>query len=76
MAQVTIYLDDEHEKKLREAARDAGVPVSRWIAGLIERHTRTQWPESVRESAGNWPDAPEPTELRNGVGHDVPREPL
>jgi len=40
MGQVTIYLDDENEKRLKAAAKAAGVPVSRWVASLVEEKTR------------------------------------
>lgn len=43
MGQVTIYLDDAHEARLRKVAEDAGMPVSRWVAALIEQYTRTEW---------------------------------
>ncbi|MFA9462238.1 CopG family transcriptional regulator [Thiohalorhabdus methylotrophus] len=76
MGQVTIYLDDETEKRLRKAAESAGVPVSRWIGRLIQEETRTQWPESVRKLAGIWPDFPEAGELRKEQGTDTPREAL
>lgn len=55
---ITIYLDDTHERRLRKAAENAGMPVSRWVAALIERHIRTEWPAEVHEAAGSWPDAP------------------
>ena len=54
MGQVTIYLDDESERRLKSAAAAAGVPVSRWVAALIESKTRTEWPESVRQLVGAW----------------------
>lgn len=76
MPQVTIYLDEEHEKRLRNAAGDAGIPVSRWVASLIEEHTRTVWPAAVREAAGAWPDAPEVELVRGSTPEDLPREPL
>ncbi|TVQ24494.1 MAG: CopG family transcriptional regulator [Spirochaetaceae bacterium] len=76
MGQVTIYLDDAHEQRLRKAAESAGVPVSRWLAALVEQHTRTEWPAEVREAVGSWPDAPDADTLRSSLGQDVPREPL
>lgn len=76
MGQITIYLDENHEKRLRKAAGEAGVPVSRWVAALIEQHTRTEWPASVREAAGAWPDAPDAAILRDVTSRDVPRESL
>lgn len=76
MPQVTIYLDEAHDRRLRNAAEDAGMPVSRWVAALIEQYTRTSWPAAVHEAAGGWPDAPDADELRKSAGYDVRREPL
>ncbi|MFA7567278.1 MAG: hypothetical protein WCY01_09655 [Alkalispirochaeta sp.] len=76
MAQITIYLDNKNEERLRKAAEEAGMSVSRWVAALIEEHTRVQWPAEVRESAGSWPDAPNSETLRKNMGTDVPRESL
>ena len=76
MAQITIYLDPENERRLREAAADAGLSVSRWVAELIEERTRTQWPSAVRELAGAWQDFPDLDDLRDQEGKDVEREPL
>jgi len=74
MGQVTIYLDDENEQRLRSAAAAAGMPVSRWVAALIQEKTRTEWPDSVRQLAGAWADFPDPEALRAGMGEDMPRE--
>ena len=73
MGQVTIYLDDESEKRLKAAAAAAGVPVSRWVSALIQNRTRTQWPESVRQLVGGWKDFPELTELRGYTADAVAR---
>lgn len=58
------------------AAEAAGVPVSRWVAGLIREKTRSQWPDSVREMAGAWSDFPEPETLRDSSADDTGREEL
>jgi hypothetical protein len=76
MAQVTIYLDDAAERRVKAAARKAGVSVSRWIADLVENRTRTEWPAEVLELAGAWPDFPEPEDLRAQAGKDQLRERL
>lgn len=76
MAQVTIYLDDETEARMKRAADEAGVSRSRWVAEVIREKTATEWPESVRRLAGAWEDFPEVEELRAGLGEDAPREPL
>lgn len=74
MGQITIYLDDESERSLRAAAEASGEPVSRWVARLIREKTRNQWPDSVREMAGAWPDFPDAETLRNDSGQDSERE--
>jgi hypothetical protein len=76
MAQVTIYLDDAAERRVKAAARKAGVSVSRWVADLVEDRTRTDWPAEARELAGAWPDFPDPQEIRPVTGKDTPRAPL
>jgi hypothetical protein len=60
LAQVTIYLDDAAERRVKAAAPKAGVSVSRWVADLVENRTRTEWPAEVLELAGAWPDFPDP----------------
>ena len=65
MAQVTIYLDDAAERRVRAAARKSRVSVSRWVAELVEGRTRTEWPPEVRQLAGAWPDFPDLVEIRS-----------
>ena len=76
MSQVTIYLDSETEQRMREAARQAGVSRSQWLARLIREKTRSDWPAEVREAAGSWGDFLEAEELRANQGADAPRESL
>jgi len=76
MGQVTIYLDDENEKRLKAAAKAAGMPVSRWVARLVEEKTRTVWPEPVRRLAGAWRDLPDLETIRETEGRDSAREAL
>ena len=65
MGQVTIYLDDEAETRVQEAAEANGVAVSRWVAELIREKTAAEWPESVRQLAGAWSDFPDAETLRH-----------
>jgi hypothetical protein len=74
MGQVTIYLDDESESRLRASAKAKGVPVSRWIAELVREKTKTEWPDDVKSLAGAWSDLPETEALRAAQGEDVERE--
>jgi hypothetical protein len=73
MGQVTIYLDDETEKSVRDAAESNGVSVSKWIAQRIRKDARTEWPTSVRELAGAWQDLPSAEQIRRHSAKDVKR---
>ncbi|MFW6344214.1 MAG: CopG family transcriptional regulator [Sediminispirochaetaceae bacterium] len=76
MGQITIYLDDETERKMKRVVRAQHVSQSRWVAELIRSRLRERWPESVREIPGSWKDAPTAEELRGDLGADYTREEL
>ena len=76
MGQVTIYLDDETEKKMIANARVMKLSKSKWIAGVIQEKLVDQWPDTVRELAGSWDDFPSLDELRAGASTDSERETL
>ncbi len=74
MPQVTIYLDEETEKRMDKAVRESGLSRSRWVGGLIRERTRTEWPESFKRLLGaSGEDFPNLEEIREGLGEDVPR---
>lgn len=72
MGQITIYLDENSERKVRMAAESAGMPVSRWVAEAIGAYAQTTWPQSVRDLPGSWDDVERPTQ----AGQDIKREAL
>ena len=76
MPQVTIYLDAATEEQARSAAEAKGIPLSRWISGVIRERTADSWPQEVLDLAGAWPDFPSLEELRKHQGGDAPRESL
>ena len=76
MGQVTIYLEDEIENKMVEAAQSSHLSKSKWIAQLIQEKVDSQWPLSVREASGAWDDFPSAEELRENIGEDTKRESL
>ena len=73
MAQVMVYLDADTEQLMRKAAEQAGLPYSRWVAGLIRRAARETWPEEFLKLAGSLPDAPLAQEIRATDVPDLPR---
>ena len=74
MGQVTIYLDDDLEAKMRKAAKSLNVSQSKWIAALIKAKIDNEWTNAVKELAGAWQDLPTISEIRNQNGDDAPRE--
>ncbi len=74
MAQVTIYIDGETEKKMQKIIKQSGVSKSKWITDLIREKTANTWSDSVKAAAGTWGDFPVADELRNGQGTDIDRE--
>ena len=76
MGQVTIYLDEMTDTKLRQAVEKSGLSKSQWITRLIKEKTKTEWPEIVREMVGEWQDVQEQEEIREGEGEDLLRETL
>lgn len=74
MPQVTLYLDAETDRKMRKAARAAGVSRSRWASDAIRKKLADEWPESFLRLAGAWKDFPTAAELRKGLSRDTARE--
>jgi hypothetical protein len=74
MANVTIYLPDEVEGRIRKAAKAEGISVSRWIAGRLAQMVDKNPAPEFLQLAGAFPDFPEVDELRRGYGSDTLRE--
>ncbi len=74
MGQVTIYLEDEIEYKMTEAAKSAHLSKSKWIAKVIQEKIANEWPQSVVDFAGSWEDFPVLDEIRSHAGKDAKRE--
>ena len=77
MGQVTIYLDNEIENKMKKAAKTGRLSVSKWIANIIKEKTSTEWSQDVVNLAGSWrDDFPLLEELRLNQPADYNREVL
>jgi len=77
MGQVTIYLDNEIESKMKSAAKSNHVSVSKWVAGVIKEKILTEWPQDVVNLAGSWKDDfPTLEEIRSTEVPDSTREEL
>lgn len=64
MAQLTIYLPEELERKVRERAKQQGKSVSAFLAEIARQAVEPDaWSEAFLELYGSWEgDFPEPTD--------------
>jgi len=76
MGQITIYIDDETERRMKRIVHSQHISQSRWVAELIRDRLRNQWPDSVQHIPGSWKDAPTAEELRADLDQDSSREKL
>ena len=74
MAQITLYIDDATQAKLREAAAERKVSQSQFVADLIRHATDDAWSAAVLALAGSVPDFPLADELRAGLPPDPERD--
>jgi len=71
MGQVTIYLEDEIEKKMKSAAKASKVSISKWIAGVTKTRISDEWPLSVVNlSGGCMGGLPTTAEIREEYSRD------
>lgn len=75
MGQVTIYLDDETERLVREHVKASGESTSKWIAEAVKKRAKSEWPADILALFGTWKDDdfPDAKELRHTAA-DLPRE--
>lgn len=74
MAQITLYIDDSTQQRLREAAAQRKVSQSQFVADLIRRATDNTWPPEALALFGSVPDFPLAEELRAGLPPDTERD--
>jgi hypothetical protein len=58
MSRVNLYLDDETDRALSEAASRSGMSRSPWESQLTRRHAQGKWPQECLALAGAFPDFP------------------
>ncbi len=72
MQHLSCYVPDWVAKKVRRKAKEAQLPVSRYLVQLIEREVTNEWPDGYADLFGAWQGpplerpAPEEFEKREG----------
>jgi metal-responsive CopG/Arc/MetJ family transcriptional regulator len=73
MAQITIYIDNNLEEKIKEVAKSTGQSISKYISNAIEQKLNNSWNEDIKNLSGSWSDFPTLEEIRNNT-IDIKRE--
>lgn len=77
MAQVTIYMDNNLEEKIKKLAKSTGISISKFISNILEQKVKTSWDDSVRDLSGSWSkDAAFDEDIKSYKTADVKREEL
>lgn len=59
MPQLNLYVNDELAERIRRAADEADLSVSRYLAELVRGAVETEWPEGFfEEVVGGWQGEP------------------
>ncbi len=74
MAQITLYIDEATQARLRQAAAQQKVSQSQFVADLIRRATDNVWSPQALALFGSDPDFPLADELRSGLPPDPERD--
>ena len=74
MAQVTIYMDNNLERKVKEVANSLNLSISKFISSLLEKNIQNEWNENIKNLSGSWSDFPTLDEIRESKVDDVKRE--
>jgi hypothetical protein len=74
MAQITIYINNDLESKVKEIANSLDTSISKYISTVIERNINNNWNPKIKNLAGSWSDFPSIEEIRNNNNLDAQRE--
>ena len=77
MAQVTIYMNDKIEQKVKKLAKSMNLSISKYISSVLEQKTADSWNMDIKNLSGAWGKFSSIEDIRlNESVKDVPRESL
>ena len=53
VAQLTVYIDDKTRDSIEDAAKNAGISVSRWVKERLTHALSNRWPEDYFKLLGS-----------------------
>ncbi len=74
MAQITIYINNDLESKVKEIASAQETSISKYISTVLERNISNNWNPKIKHLAGSWSDFPTIEEIRSNDIQDARRE--
>lgn len=74
MAQITIYINNDLESKVKEIANSLDTSISKYISTVIEKNINNNWNPKIKNLAGSWSDFPTIEEIRSNNTLDAQRE--
>lgn len=73
MPQITLYLDEDTQALVEQAAQAHGLSKSRWVAEIIRKYAGQEWPQDCLALAGRFADFPLREEIPEPPVVDLPR---
>lgn len=74
MAQVTIYINNSLEEKIKTRAGSLNISLSKLISSVLEQQFSNQWHPDTQQLAGSWQDYPDLDEIRTTTANDTKKE--
>ena len=65
MAQVTIYINNKIEAKVKKLAKEMNLSISKYISTILEQKTVNYWDRDIKNLSGAWSDFSSIEEIRN-----------
>ena len=77
MAQVTIYMNDKIEQKVKKLAKSMNLSISKYISSVLEQKTADSWNIDIKNLSGAWSQFSSIEDIRSNESiKDAPRESL
>jgi len=77
MAQVTIYMNDKIEQKVKKLAKSMNLSISKYISSVLEQKTADSWDSDIKNLGGAWNQFSSIEEIRSNESvEDTSRESL
>ena len=74
MAQVTIYIPNDLESKIKAMSSSLNISISKFISTVLEQKVQNEWTSDSKKLAGSWNDFPTLEEIRANQAEDIQRE--